>query len=82
MTISYATGCLERTAADGTRFAYYDVGSGTVPIILLHGLFGSPSNWQSIMQDLIVFSVRDRMALSGLVTADIFQRARKIERSG
>lgn len=52
MTISYASGCLERTAADGRCFAYYDVGSGSVPIILLHGLFGSPANWQSIMQDL------------------------------
>jgi pimeloyl-ACP methyl ester carboxylesterase len=38
--------------ADGTRLNYFDVGSGQVPVVLLHGLFGSPSNWQSIMRDL------------------------------
>lgn len=52
MALSYAAGCLERTASDGTRFYYFDVGSGSTPVILLHGLFGSPSNWRTIMQDL------------------------------
>ncbi|MHB0958104.1 MAG: alpha/beta fold hydrolase [Pirellulaceae bacterium] len=52
MSISFAHGCLQRTTADGTRFHYYDVGSGSVPVVLLHGLFGSPSNWQPIMQEL------------------------------
>ncbi len=40
------------TTADGSRLRYYDVGSGPVPVVMLHGLFGSPSNWQSIMHDL------------------------------
>ena len=52
MSISFAPGCEQLTTADGTRLSFYDVGSGQVPIVLLHGLFGSPSNWQSIMRDL------------------------------
>ena len=52
MSISFAPGCLQRTTADGNRLHFYDVGSGSVPVVLLHGLFGSPSNWQPIMQDL------------------------------
>jgi 2-hydroxy-6-oxonona-2,4-dienedioate hydrolase len=52
MSISFATGCEQLTTADGTRLSFYDVGSGRVPVVLLHGLFGSPSNWQSIMHDL------------------------------
>jgi 2-hydroxy-6-oxonona-2,4-dienedioate hydrolase len=31
---------------------FLDVGSGRIPVVLLHGLFGSPGNWQSIMDDL------------------------------
>jgi pimeloyl-ACP methyl ester carboxylesterase len=52
MSISFAPGCLQRTTEDGNRLHFYDVGSGSVPVVLLHGLFGSPSNWQPIMQDL------------------------------
>ena len=52
MSISFAPGCLQRTMEDGNRLHFYDVGSGSVPVVLLHGLFGSPSNWQPIMQDL------------------------------
>jgi pimeloyl-ACP methyl ester carboxylesterase len=52
MSISFASGCEERTTADGNRLRYYDVGSGQVPVVMLHGLFGSPSNWQSIMHGL------------------------------
>jgi pimeloyl-ACP methyl ester carboxylesterase len=52
MSISFAPGCEQLTTADGTRLSFYDVGSGQVPIVLLHGLFGSPSNWQTIMRDL------------------------------
>jgi 2-hydroxy-6-oxonona-2,4-dienedioate hydrolase len=52
MSISFADGCEQLTAADGTQLSFYDIGSGQVPIVLLHGLFGSPSNWQSIMRDL------------------------------
>ena len=52
MSISFANGCEQITAADGTQLSFYDVGSGQVPVVLLHGLFGSPSNWQSIMRDL------------------------------
>lgn len=52
MSISFAPGCEQLTTADGTRLSFYDVGAGQVPIVLLHGLFGSPSNWQSIMRDL------------------------------
>ncbi len=52
MSISFANGCDERTTADGNRLSFFDVGSGQVPVVMLHGLFGSPSNWQSIMRDL------------------------------
>lgn len=52
MSISFAKGCEQRMTADGNELRYYDVGSGQTPVVLLHGLFGSPSNWLSIMQDL------------------------------
>jgi pimeloyl-ACP methyl ester carboxylesterase len=52
MRISFASGCEERTAADGTSLRYYDIGSGDVPVVMLHGLFGSPSNWLPIAQQL------------------------------
>ena len=52
MSISFANGCEQRTTADGNRLSFYDVGSGQLPVVMLHGLFGSPSNWQSIMHDL------------------------------
>jgi len=52
MSISIANGCEQRITADGKRMRFYDVGSGDLPVVLLHGLFGSPSNWKSIMYDL------------------------------
>lgn len=52
MRISFAPGCEERIAADGTELRYYEVGSGQTPVVLLHGLFGSASNWLPIMNDL------------------------------
>jgi 2-hydroxy-6-oxonona-2,4-dienedioate hydrolase len=33
-------------------FQYEAVGSGQTQIVLLHGLFGSPKNWRSIMENL------------------------------
>lgn len=52
MRISFASGCQERTTRDGSELRYYDVGSGDVTVVLLHGLFGSPSNWLPVMQQL------------------------------
>ncbi len=40
------------TATHGQEFRYLDVGTGSMPIVLLHGLFGSPANWQPIMDRL------------------------------
>ncbi len=40
------------TAPDGTTFRFFDVGTGETPVVMLHGLFGSPSNWLSTMHDL------------------------------
>ncbi len=51
MSISYSTGCEQRTTVKGTSLRFHDVGMGP-PIVLLHGLFGSPSNWQPIMSSL------------------------------
>lgn len=52
MSISFAQGCQQRVTADGREFRYYELGMGQRPIVLLHGLFGSPSNWLSIMNEL------------------------------
>lgn len=35
---------------NGCRFL--EIGTGPVTVLLLHGLFGSPENWRSIMSDL------------------------------
>ncbi|MFO7904477.1 MAG: alpha/beta fold hydrolase [Planctomycetota bacterium] len=53
MSISFANGCEQHTTTDGREFRFYELGSGETPILLLHGLFGSPSNWLSIMQELV-----------------------------
>ena len=52
MRIAVAVGCDEVTAADGTELRFYEVGAGPTSVVLLHGLFGSPSNWISIMEEL------------------------------
>lgn len=52
MRISFASGCEQRTVDDGTVLRYYDIGSGSTTVVLLHGMFGSPSNWLPIMHDL------------------------------
>lgn len=52
MSISFAEGCEQRITADGNELRFYEVGSGETPVVLLHGLFGSPTNWLSIMHDL------------------------------
>ena len=52
MSISVANGCEQRITEDGHRLRFYDVGRGEIPVVLLHGLFGSPSNWQPTMDDL------------------------------
>jgi pimeloyl-ACP methyl ester carboxylesterase len=31
---------------------YIEIGSGEQPVVMLHGLFGGPENWRSIMEDL------------------------------
>lgn len=49
MSLSFAPGCEQRTTADGTQLRFYDTGSGQVPVVLLHGLFGSPANWQPVV---------------------------------
>lgn len=53
MSISFANGCEQHTTTDGREFRFYELGSGETPIVLLHGLFGSPSNWLSIMRELV-----------------------------
>ncbi len=55
MSFTVAPGCEQRTTSDGYGMQFYDVGTGQSPVLLLHGLFGSPSNWQRIMQDLSDF---------------------------
>ncbi len=31
---------------------YVEFGEGAIPVVLLHGLFGDPENWRTIMEDL------------------------------
>ena len=41
-----------RPARDLTPIRFQEMGEGEQSILFLHGLFGSPDNWQSIMEDL------------------------------
>jgi pimeloyl-ACP methyl ester carboxylesterase len=52
MSITFASECEFRVTDDGHGLHFYDVGSGPTQVVLLHGLFGSPSNWLQIMHDL------------------------------
>jgi len=52
MGISFAPGSEKRITPSGTELSYYDVGSGKTTVVLLHGLFGNPSNWLPIMHRL------------------------------
>ncbi|MFO0913307.1 MAG: alpha/beta hydrolase [Pirellulales bacterium] len=52
MNISVAHGCDERLGTDGTRYRYFDIGTGATTVVLLHGMFGSPSNWLHAMREL------------------------------
>jgi pimeloyl-ACP methyl ester carboxylesterase len=52
MRIAVASGCDEITADDGTRLRFHEAGSGPTSVVLLHGLFGSPSNWLLTMDAL------------------------------
>jgi 2-hydroxy-6-oxonona-2,4-dienedioate hydrolase len=38
--------------ADFDQLRFLDTGPGQRPVVLLHGLFGSPDNWRPIMEDL------------------------------
>jgi len=38
--------------ANGMPLRYVEYGRGATPVVLLHGLFGSPENWTRIMEDL------------------------------
>lgn len=51
MSISFSNACEQRTTVKGSSLRFHDVGMGP-PIVLLHGLFGSPANWQPIMCSL------------------------------
>ena len=33
-------------------YRFLEIGTGRVPVVLLHGLFGNPENWRAIMNDL------------------------------
>lgn len=37
---------------DSLPLRYVEYGRGATPVVLLHGLFGSPENWTRIMEDL------------------------------
>ena len=39
-------------ADDWRGFPFYEMGSGPIPVLFLHGLFGSPSNWLPVMRSL------------------------------
>ena len=52
MSITFAPECDFCVTDDGHGFHFYDVGTGPTPVVFLHGLFGSPSNWLPIMHSL------------------------------
>jgi pimeloyl-ACP methyl ester carboxylesterase len=52
MSIGFALDSRLRTTADDQGFRFSDVGSGSTPVVLLHGHFGGPSNWHPIMAEL------------------------------
>jgi pimeloyl-ACP methyl ester carboxylesterase len=52
MNLPLAQTCRQGAVADADQFSFDDSGIGSLPIVLLHGLFGSPRNWQPVMQEL------------------------------
>ncbi len=52
MRASFESPYQERRTTDGCVLRFREIGTGKVPVVLLHGLFGSPCNWDRIMVDL------------------------------
>jgi len=52
MSIASALETEPNTSAGNQTFDFIDVGCGSTTVVLLHGLFGRPSNWRPIMDDL------------------------------
>ena len=52
MAITYTPDEASCIADDWRGFPWFEMGSGPIPILLLHGLFGSPSNWLPVMRSL------------------------------
>ena len=52
MIVSTSQSSESPTAADIGTVPHITVGSGEIPVVPLHGLFGSPANWQAVMVEL------------------------------